>query len=124
MGLRTVGFAFGAVFGFALSTPAFVKTESVTGQLIDLACYTQDKSNTGNQHKNRGLICAQACAREGFPVGLLTAAGRVYQVTGSLAADSNAKLVPHMAHTVTLTGEVSEKDGQLTIAASDLKMTQ
>jgi hypothetical protein len=121
---KSVAALTGAVFGVALSAPAFLKTESVTGQLIDLACYAQDKANTGNQHKNRGLICAQACAREGFPVGLLTAAGRVYQVTGSLAADSNAKLAPHMAHTVTLTGDVSEKDGQLTIAASNLKMSQ
>ena len=121
---KSVAVLIGAVLGAALTTPALMKTESVTGLLIDLACYAQDKSNTGNQHKNRGLICAQACAREGFPVGLLTAAGRVYQVTGSLAADSNAKLAPHMAHTVTLIGDVSEKDGRSTIAASDLKTIQ
>jgi len=52
---------------FALAAAAPAKTGNVTGQLIDLACYAQDQANTGNQHKNKGLICAQACAREGFP---------------------------------------------------------
>jgi hypothetical protein len=40
---------------------------------------------------------------------------------GALTANSNAKLVPHMAQTVTISGEVTEKDGRLTIAADDLR---
>jgi hypothetical protein len=59
---------------------------------------------------------------EGQRVGRLTAGGKVYQVTGGLAAANNAKLVPHMSHTVTVTGDVSERDGLVMIAASDLKM--
>jgi hypothetical protein len=123
----------GALFLVALTGPACAKTETVTGQLtdltvtgqlIDLACYPLDKVNTGNSHKGKGYNCAQACAREGFMVGLLTSTGKVYQVTGDLAADSNAKLVPHMAHSVTITGDVTEKEGQTMIAASDLKMTE
>lgn len=111
-----------ALFVTACSS-AFAKTETVTGRVIDLVCYSGDRENTGNHHKGRGLICAQACARgEGQPVGLLTADGKVYQVTGGLAADNNAKLVPHMSQTVTVTGDVSEKDGLMMIAASDLKM--
>ena len=96
--------------------------ETVTGQLIDLACYSLNKEHTGNFHPGRGLICAQACAREGFAVGLLMSDGKVYQVAGGLAASNNAKLVPHMTHTVTITGGVSEKDGTTVIAAGDLKM--
>ena len=46
----------------------------------------------------------------------------MYTVTGDLAADKNAKLVSHMSHKVELTGDVTEKDGQLMIAASNLKM--
>jgi hypothetical protein len=45
-------------------------------------------------------------------------------VTGDLAADKNAKLVAHMSHNVELTGDVTEKDGQLTIAAANLKMAR
>ena len=104
----------------AFVAPAFAKTETVTGQLIDLLCYSQNSENTGNAHRNKGYVCAQACAREGFPVAILTSDGKVYQVTGDLAAESNAKLVPHMSQMVTLTGDVSENSGITMIAASNL----
>lgn len=105
-----------------LAAPAFAGTETVTGQLIDLACYVLDKGNTGVAHRGRGYNCARACATEGFDVGLLSSDGKIYKVTGGLAANNNAKLVPHMSHTVTIIGDVSEKEGQMTIAASELKM--
>src|ERR1022692_3148751 len=57
----------------------------------------------------------------GRPVALLTSDGKVYVVTGDLVANNNAKLVPHMSHKVELTGDVTEKDGSLTIAATNLK---
>jgi hypothetical protein len=112
----------GALFGVALTAQVLANTETVTGQLIDLACYMLDKGNTANAHKGRGYNCARACAKEGFDVGLLTSDGKIYHLTGGLTADKNAKLVPHMAHTVTITGEVTEKEGETMIAASDLKM--
>jgi hypothetical protein len=108
----------------ALVQPAMAKTESVTGQVIDLACYMMDKGNTGNTHRGRGYTCAHACAIEGFQVGLLTTDGKVYEITGDLAANKNAKLAPHMGHTVTITGDVSEKDVKNLIAAADLKMVK
>jgi hypothetical protein len=111
-----------ALFVVATAAPALARSETVTGQVVDLACYTLDKGNTGNMHKGRGYTCAQACAREGFQVGLLASDGKVYVVTGDLAANKNAKLVPHMSHTVTITGDVSEEAGMMTIAASELKM--
>ena len=112
----------GALLMVALAAPSFATTETVTGQLIDLACFFLNQENTANAHKNKGYNCAQACAREGFAVGILTAGGKVYELTGDLAADKNAKLVPHMAHKVTITGDVSEKNGQMMIVASDLRM--
>jgi hypothetical protein len=105
--------------------PVFGNIESVTGQLIDIACYSQNKEDTANRHRGKGSICAQACAREGFAVGLLTTDGKLYQVMGELAANSNAKLVPHMGRAVTITGEVEEKDGEMVILGSDdLKMVK
>ena len=47
--------------------------------------------------------CAVGCAKKGAPMALLTADGKVYQITGALAADMNAKIVPHVAHTVEVT---------------------
>jgi hypothetical protein len=114
----------GALFVIALAAPAFAATETVTGQLVDLACYGVNRENTGNAHKGKGFICGQACAREGFPVGILTSSGKVYQVTGDFSSNGNAKLVPHISHTATITGDVSEKDGVSTIMANDLKMVK
>jgi hypothetical protein len=107
------------LFLAALTAPAVTKT-TINGQLVDIACYSRDKENTGNHHKGRGLICARACALEGFPVGILTADGKLYQVMGGLAAHSNKKLVNYMTQKVAITGEIGEKDGHLTIQSDEL----
>jgi hypothetical protein len=103
----------GAAFIALLAAPAFAGTETVRGELVDQACYLKDKKNAGAAHKE----CADTCAKKGQPVAVVTADGKVYQVTGGLAAGNNAKLVPHMTHTVEITGDVTEKDGRMTIAA-------
>jgi hypothetical protein len=98
------------------------KTETLTGQVIDLACYARNKANTGMDH-GRDLDCARACVkREGQPAGLLTTGGKVYQFAGGLAANNNAKIAPHLSHTVTVTGDVTERDGMPMLSASDVKM--
>jgi hypothetical protein len=107
-----------------LAPPASAATQTITGQVIDMACYMIDKANTGNTHRSRGYTCAQACAIEGFQVGLLTADGKVYEITGDLAANKNAKLAPHMGHTVTIAGDVTEKEGTRAIASSVLTMVK
>jgi hypothetical protein len=109
----------------ALSASAFAATQTISGQLIDQTCYKMNKSNTGVDHKMPSgdePNCAVTCAKMGQPVALLTADGKVYTVTGDLAANNNAKLVPHMSHKVELTGDVAEKGGTMTIAATSLKM--
>ena len=114
-----------AAFIVVLGAPAFAATQTITGQLIDQSCYNMDKSNTGVDHKmpkGDTKDCAIACAKGGRPVALLTSDGKVYTVTGDLAADKNAKLVPHMSHTVALTGDVTDKDGKMMISAANLKM--
>ena len=107
-----------------LSASAFAA--EVTGVLVDLACYTKDKANTTNAHKGMGETCAQACAKKGGTVALVTEKGDVYEVMtmGGLAGENNAKLVPHMSHTVTLTGDVMDAKDKKTkmIHATALKM--
>lgn len=114
-----------ATFVVALAAPAFAKEETVKGQIVDQTCYLKDKAaNAGKDHKMAGdeKDCAVACAKKGAPMALLTAEGKVYQITGDLAANMNEKIIPHVAHTVELTGDVTTKDGKNTIAASNLKM--
>jgi hypothetical protein len=55
-------------------------------------------------------------------VGILTADGKVYQLAGGLVANNNAMIAPHVSHTVTVSGDVVEKDGVQMLTASDLKM--
>src|SRR5262245_42834970 len=102
---------------------AVAQTQTLTGKLVDLACYSLNKDETGNAHRRgSAIICAQACAREGFAVGLVTDTGKVYEVRGGLAANLNAKLAPHMSHTVTISGPIGEADGMSAITADELKM--
>ena len=61
-----------AAFVVALGGPAFAKTETVKGQVVDMGCYNKDKSNTGVDHKmpKETKDCAIACAKDGQPLAL------------------------------------------------------
>jgi hypothetical protein len=112
-------------FVLALGAPAFAKTETVTGQVVDMGCYKMDKSNVGNDHKmpkGDTKDCAIGCAKAGQPLALLTSEGKVYQLAGGLAADKNAKLIAHVGHTVEVTGDVMDHNGTMMITADSLKM--
>ena len=107
----------------ALSAPVFAET--VTGKVVDMACYNADKSNTGVDHKmpkGDTKDCALGCAKSGQPLALLTSDGKVYQISGSLAAEKNAKLIAHVSHTVEITGDVMNHDGKMMIMGENLKM--
>jgi hypothetical protein len=102
----------------ALGVPAAAAVETVTGKLVDQACYLKDAKNADASH----LACMQKCAKEGLAVALVTADGKVYTVQGGLAAKNNAGMVGHMSHTVSITGDVTAKDGKNFITADALKM--
>jgi hypothetical protein len=109
----------------ASAAPAIAATETVTGKIVDQSCYMKDKANNaGLDHKMPADMkdCAVACAKKGQPMALLTTDGKVYTITGGLAAENNAKLVPHISHTVSITGDVTTKGSEMSIAAADLKM--
>jgi hypothetical protein len=114
-----------AAFVIALGAPAFAKTETVKGQIVDETCYALDKSNTGVDHKmpkGDTKDCAIGCAKAGRPMAILTADGKVYEIAGGLAADKNAKIVPHVGHTVEVTGDVMDHGDKMMITADTLKM--
>jgi len=118
---RSVAVLMVGLFAGSFAAPAFAKTETVTGEVISLSCYFQNKANIGRA----GMICAIATVKwEGNPAGLLTADGKVFQLAGGLVARNNAKVVPLLGHTVTITGDVYEKDGITMIAADDAKMVK
>lgn len=116
-----------ATFVLALSAPALAKTMTVKGQVVDEGCSLKEMAeHKDGDHQASSAMdeCALECAKRGEPLALLTADGKVYRITGGLAANNNAKLIPHMKHTVEITGDVTEKDGKVLIAANDLKMAK
>jgi hypothetical protein len=105
-----------AIAGAAVSLVA--ATETLTGEVISLSCYMNDKTNIGR----KGATCALATVKwEGNPAGILTAEGKVYQIAGGLTKNNNEKLWPVLSHTVTITGDVSPQEGMPTITADDVK---
>jgi hypothetical protein len=116
-----------AAFVAILVPPASAKMQTITGLLVDLACYQADQSNIKQRHamKNGPVEnCATSCAKKGQPVAIVTSDGGVYVVIGQYTANKNQSLLSHMAHTVQMTGDVSiNKDGA-TISAISLKDVQ
>ena len=113
--------AFVALFG----TSSWAKTMTVKGQVVDEGCSLREMGQKGGDPKAAEMDqCAIDCAKRGEPVALLTADGKVYRISGGLAANNNAKLIAHMGHTVEITGDVTEKDGKVLIAANELKMAK
>jgi len=110
----------------AFGAPAFAKTETVKGQIVDEGCYKMDKANTSVDHKmpkGETKDCAIMCAKAGKPMAVLTSDGKVYEIAGGLAADKNAKIIPHVGHTVEITGDVMDHgDGKMMITADSLTM--
>jgi hypothetical protein len=103
-------------------TSAQGKTETVTGKVVDLVCYARNKANTEIDH-DAGRVCAKACIKwEGNPAGIVTADGKAYQLTGGVLGKNNTKIAEHIAHTVTITGNVFEKDTMTMLSADTLTM--
>jgi hypothetical protein len=114
-----------AAFVLALGAPAFAKTETVKGKIVDEACYKMDKSNSGSDHKmpkGETKDCAIGCAKAGKPLAVLTDDGKVYEISGGLAANKNEKLIAHIGHTVEITGDVMDHGDKTMITADSLKM--
>lgn len=116
---RILAVVSGAAFVAALATPLFAETKTVTGEVIDVQCHAKKAENTGTDHEN----CALSCAKKGAKMGVLTADG-IYILAGDYTADNNKKLLPYVAKTVTVTGDVMDHDGEKTIHATKIEAEQ
>jgi hypothetical protein len=48
--------------------------DTVSGEVVDMACYLHDPVMHGPSHRK----CAETCAKKGIPMGLLTEDGKVF----------------------------------------------
>ncbi|MCC2669626.1 MAG: hypothetical protein K0Q72_2097 [Armatimonadetes bacterium] len=93
------------------------KPITAVGEVVDLSCYLQVGKH-GDKHKD----CGQKCARNGQPVGLVTADGTVYMLIDEEHDPRRDGLtnfrqfaVDNMANVVKINGTVTDVDKQKAI---------
>lgn len=92
---------------------------SFTATVVDLSCKVV-YGLTGEDHR----MCAQVCADNGIPLGLVTADGEFYLpvTTAMPGMDLNVELKAHAEHQVKVTGKVIERAGMSTIIIESIEM--
>jgi len=104
----------------SLMTPFFVFSEekTITGEVIDISCYVTAGAK-GMEHKD----CAIACLKAGEPAGILDeSTGKVYLViTEDHKTQPQEKVLPYVAQTVEVKGNVSERSGVSVIDIKEIK---
>src|SRR6516225_1955929 len=121
-----VGWGCGRITTGSPGSPADSRqVASVTGEVIDIACYFDDGA-TGPAH----AACARACIASGLPVGLKTKEGKIYVLIGKQQPPQpqvapkhetlNAQLAPLAAKVVTVSGTIVTKEGQNVIENAQL----
>ena len=84
---------------------------TITGQVIDLNCYTTNNAS-GAGHKG----CAEACAKAGVPLAILSSDGTIYVAVSAKAGDNqNPRLLPFAEGRVKVTGTHRMVNGLHTI---------
>jgi len=84
------------------------KEVTVKGEVVDVGCYLHHGAK-GDKHKE----CAEACAKAGGQLGILTDKGDLYLsvLPDDHSTSPNAILMDHISHKVEATGIVRSKGG-------------
>jgi hypothetical protein len=120
------GWTLGRITAGLVGSPTETRlAASVTGEVIDLACYFDD-GGSGPDHAE----CARMCIASGLPVGLKAKDGTIYVLIGKEAPPSaqpgakhealNAQLAPYAAKIVTISGTIVSKKGANVIENTQL----
>jgi hypothetical protein len=111
------GWVLGRITTGRVASPTETKlAASVTGEVLDLACYYADGAS-GPSH----AACARRCIASGLPVGLKAKDGTIYLLIGKETPPSsepagkhillNAQLAPYAAKIVTMSGTIVRRNG-------------
>jgi len=93
-------------------------TVSVTGEVIDSACYVKMGAK-GEGHRD----CAQTCADAGIPLALLEDGTDhvIWLASKADATSPNKELRPYAAKKVTITGQYAERGGAKILVIESVK---
>ncbi|HJQ83564.1 MAG TPA: hypothetical protein VKA21_05775 [Candidatus Binatia bacterium] len=73
--MKTLTTILGAALLVCATSPAVRAADTVTGEVVDLACYLpHPATGQGASHRK----CAETCAKKGLPIGILTEDKQVY----------------------------------------------
>ena len=113
---KIVTLAGAAVFAW-LASPAMA-ADTVTGEVVDLACYLPHPDMKGASHRK----CAETCAKKGMPLGLLTDDKQVYVLLEDHQnPDGYAKAIGAAATTITVEGTKVNQGGMSGIVVESVK---
>jgi hypothetical protein len=114
--------AVGSVDISAQMTPTMADHEEVefTATVVDMSCKLVYNLSGEEMHR----MCAQVCADNGIPLGLLAEDGTYYLPVsaGMPGAGSNEMLRGHAEHTVTVKGKVISRAGMNSIVIESVSM--
>ena len=97
-------------------TGAAAAKKAITGEVVDMGCYLGHAA-----HGEKHISCATKCLSRGMPIGLLTSSGTLYLVTLDHEVDDPYNSLKNMAgKTVTITGEVMNRNGIKAIEATSV----
>jgi hypothetical protein len=80
-------------------------SKEVTGEIVDMVCYT-DHNAMGGEH---GAKCGKECIQKGLPVGIVSD-GKAYLVVGE-HKPMNDQLAEYCGKTITVKGKMAERGG-------------
>ena len=93
--------------------------ETVTGRLVEAGCAAMGGAEPSAEH----VACMVRCAKNGDPIGILTADGLI-KITGDWAATHADALSDLMAKQVRATGETSEAGGETLLDVSTIELAK
>ena len=91
---------------FSLSPVAADEPVTITGEIVDLHCYT-----TRGAHGADHAGCSNACISRNVPAGLLTADGTLYLLLDAKPVAVKEKVAGMAGKTVKATGTIVERNG-------------
>lgn len=92
--------------------------DTISGEVVDLACYLHNPTMKGSGHRK----CAETCAKKGMPMGILTDDGKVYLLLEDHDSPKPyAEALAKAAQTITVEGDKVTQGGLTGIIVEEVK---
>ena len=112
------------VLGQAADSPSVktVKTVTLKGEVVDMHCFVTRHGGEGRGASHAG--CANACLARNVTAGFVATDGKVYLLFDEKPFPVKEKIAGLAGQSVTLSGDVVERDGVRGILLKSISVTQ